>query len=293
MATARVIFSTGSLHGHDIAYCFGAAAEAGFDGMEILCDDRWSTRDPHYLQRLSREYSLPVLALHTPYATRVMGWQKPGDPLQRIHQTLRLAETLGAETMVVHSPTKVSAAFLHTPTHRFLVPWRSPFGAVKSWIEQDLPEFQQRTTVKIAIENNPAVRFMGRSVDPSIWPGLDQWAAAHQWLTLDTTHWATKGVQPLEAYAAGGQRVCHIHLSNFEEGRQHRLPHRGQLDLGAFLRRLAADGFAGTICLELYPDALGFEDDASVRRNLRESLDFCREHLGQPMSAAQDALTTR
>ncbi len=44
---------------------------------------------------------------------------------------------------------------------------------------------------------------------------------------------------------------------------------------------MAADGFAGAISNELYPDSLEFHDDAALRRNMRDSLEFCRIHLSQ------------
>lgn len=85
---------------------------------------------------------------------------------------------------------------------------------------------------------------------------------------------------PCHAYAGARGHVCHVHLSNYD-GREHRLPWQGRLDLAALLHQLRADSFAGTVCLELHPDALGFPDLAAVRANLRASVAFCREHLGQ------------
>ena len=51
-------------------------------------------------------------------------------------------------------------------------------------------------------------------------------------------------------------------------------------DLGAFLRQLALDGFAGTVCNEVHPDALEFQNDAALRRHLKDCVACCREHLG-------------
>ena len=98
---------------------------------------------------------------------------------------------------------------------------------------------------------------------------------------MDTSHWAAKGIDPLTVYRAGGQRITHLHLSNFDARRQkqHRLPHRGDLDLAGLLQAMAADQFSGTITIELYPDALDFSDGEALRSNMRDSLAFCREHL--------------
>jgi sugar phosphate isomerase/epimerase len=98
-------------------------------------------------------------------------------------------------------------------------------------------------------------------------------------LTLDTTHWATRKVDPLEAYHMAEGRVCHVHLSNYD-GYEHQLPHKGKLNLKKFLRALKADGFTGTVSLELSPGSLIFKENSVMRHNLQASLDFTREHLG-------------
>ncbi len=281
MYRARVLFSTGSLHLLDIAACFELAAEAGFDGMEIMTDGRWSTRDPIYLQKLSARHRLPVLVVHTPFSPALPGWHDPRDEIRRIEHTIRLAETVQAETIVVHLPQKLAPAFFQMPRRRIMLPWRSPFGPIKAWMEQGLlARLQQSIPIKIAVENMPARRIRGRLIDTTWWNTIEGWSRSHQWLTLDTTHWATKDVNPLDAYRAASERVCHVHLSNYD-GHEHRLPHRGRLDLGALLRAMAADGFSGTISNELYPDSLEFHDDTALRRNMRDCLEFCRIHLSQ------------
>ena len=52
---------------------FELAAETGFDGIEIMCDDRWTTRDPAYLQSLVTRFALSVLAVHSAIGGRVPG----------------------------------------------------------------------------------------------------------------------------------------------------------------------------------------------------------------------------
>ena len=277
MPKPRVLFSSGSLHLIDVAHCFELAAEAGFDGMEVMCDDRWSTRDPGYLAHLSARSGLPVLAIHTPFSRNVQGWKR-GDEVQRICDSLALAEAVGAEVLVIHLPRKIGLLFIETNAHRLVLPWRSPFVAVKRWIESELPEAQRRTRVKIALENLPSPSSGDRG-DATWWNSVAEWSRVHDWLTLDTTHWGTKGVDPLDAYKAARPRVCHVHLSNYD-GREHRLPNDGRLDLGALLRAMAADGFSGTISVELRPDSLEYTDAAALRQHLRDSLLFCREHLG-------------
>ena len=274
----RLLLSTGSLYLMDTAYCFQLAAEIGFDGIEIMCDERYGTRDPAYLHKLSQHYNLPILVCHTPFSVGVPGWGKGADEVGRIYHTLDLAAHLNAESIVVHVPRKIGRLMVSANGRSFWLPWRTPYAPVKEWIEQQLPRTQANTPVKIALENLPAARVLGRPFDPTWWNEITTWRHVHTWLTLDTTHWATKGIDPLAAYRAAGGRVCHVHLSNYD-GQEHRLPHKGRLDLGKFLRALAADSFPGTISLELHPEPLAYHDETALRRNLQDSLDFCREHL--------------
>lgn len=262
----------------DVAYCFELAAAAGYDGIEIMCDERYSTRDPNYLKRLSKEYNLPVLVAHTPFSPRTPGWQADHDEVRRIDYTLELAQALKAETIVVHLPRKRGALTINLDGRQFRLPWRKIINPVKAWIENDLPRTQERSKVKIALENMPVRRIGSVSVDNTWWNDVESWSRSHRYLTLDTTHWATKRIDPLDAWQAARARVCHIHLSNYD-GREHRLPHRGSLNLKKLLRALDADGYAGTISLELSPGALAFKEPHTLRHNLAESLKFCRDNL--------------
>ncbi len=50
--TGLVIFSTGSLYPFGLDRIYGWAAEAGFDGIEIMIDERWYTHQDSYLNHL-------------------------------------------------------------------------------------------------------------------------------------------------------------------------------------------------------------------------------------------------
>ena len=81
-----IALSTGSLYTYGTARVFELAAEAGFDGIEVLCDHRPDTRDPDYLRRLSTEHGLPIVALHNPFSHALSAW--PGDQWGRLKRTV-------------------------------------------------------------------------------------------------------------------------------------------------------------------------------------------------------------
>ncbi len=279
----RLLFSTGSLYLYDTSLSFAMAARAGFDGIEIMCDERFTTRDPSYLRELAEQHGQPIVVAHTPFSPRIPGWGNGADQLERIQRTLKLAEALGCESIVVHLPMRLWVGTINFGFggRGFRFPIPSPFASVKTWIERELPAVQRDTPVKIAIENMPFHAIPWNGQDACWWNTLAEWSRVHDHLTLDTTHCATKGIDPVDAYHAADGRVAHIHLSNYQYRQEHCLPHKGELDLGAFLRALTADNYSGTISLELRPDALNFSDRASAERLLNESVAFCREHLTQ------------
>ncbi|MGD8624227.1 MAG: TIM barrel protein, partial [Anaerolineae bacterium] len=102
-----IAFSTGSLHTYGLARVFDLAAEAGFDAVEVLIDDRWDSRQPEYLQRLVDASGLPVAVVHSPFVPHVPGW--PADSLGRLRQAAALARALGAGVVVTHLPLRFYA----------------------------------------------------------------------------------------------------------------------------------------------------------------------------------------
>jgi len=269
--------STGSLNTLSLEDCFGLASEAGFDGVEVLCDRRPEARDAHCLGTLSSRWRLPIWSLHAPFPEWVSRHWRVG-AVASIEQTVRLAEAIGAAHVVMHVPRRVRLLRATIGPLSLRVPWWASYDrAVRRWIQSGgLRELQARTAVQVCVENLPPLTRWPILRCLTKWNTLADWPLVHDHLTLDTTHWATWGVLPLAAYRAGGAKVRHIHVSNYQRGRQHRLPQRGNLDLRAFLHGLAADAFGGQIVLELCPESLEASQPELLRRNLAESLAFCR-----------------
>ena len=104
-----IALSTGSLYNYGIARVFTMAAEAGYDGLEVLIDGRWDSRDANYLHRISSDCDLPIVALHSPFVTEVQGW--PHDPLERLKWTVSLAKDLEVPLVVTHLPSRFYVIF--------------------------------------------------------------------------------------------------------------------------------------------------------------------------------------
>jgi sugar phosphate isomerase/epimerase len=267
------VFSTGSLYTYGIDRCFELAARAGFDGIELMTDRRWDTRQPAYLLRLVDRTGLPVVAVHAPLENAaVPGW--PDDPPGRIHETVRLAEALGAGVMVHHLPLRVHVRWLQVGARRLPLPWPGA-DVYARWLLEEYAAFQVTTPVRLCIENLPAIHWSGRRWNPARWNSATE-IVRFPLLTMDTTHLGTWGLDPVEVYDRLEGRVRHVHLSNFD-GKEHRRPEVGHLPLDRLVAHLVTRGYEGVVSLEMSPDALGAgNSDDQVTAVLTASLEYCR-----------------
>jgi sugar phosphate isomerase/epimerase len=278
----RLGLSTGSLYPlpNRIERTFALAAENRLDGVEVLCDALPVGRNYDALGDLAATYGVPVFSLHAPFASvpSLDGWGR--GPVAYITQAVRLAEELGAAHVVTHVPRRLW--FPRCLGVKLPLPLPSPRGAAQyRWMARGgLRALQATTAVKVCLESMP------RQPLPASWSfrwnTLATWPESHEHLALDTTHWGTLGVPPVEAYRVAREQIRHVHISNYVNGRQHRLPQAGELDLRALLREMANDGFGGLVVIELALDALASPDDGAITANLAATVAFCRKHLAAP-----------
>lgn len=274
-----VTLSTGSLYTLGTARAFEYAARAGFDGVELLIDDRWDTRQPDYLRRLVDQFGVPVHSVHSPFLP-IYSW--PRDEIGRVKRSLQLAEDLGASVLNVHVPRRFSDLSVSAmgKSYRFpLLPAPADQRRFTRWLmDGGLDDAQAATTVTIAIENLPARRFIGRRLDVHALNTWEELSLFHK-LCLDTTHCGTWGADPTKLIDRLGGRIVHVHLSDFNGKYQHQPVGGGHLPLGPFLEQLVARGYAGSVVVELTPFALPVHDDDKLVTELRRNADFCRQHL--------------
>jgi sugar phosphate isomerase/epimerase len=253
-----VVFSTGSLYTFGLDRVYAWISEAGYDGVEIMMDERWDTHQEAYLRDLVERYGVPILALHPPLRRGAWGLG-PEDTLVRV---ARLASRMEVPVVVAHPP----------PPGRPLERWKA--GPLREAREQG---------VVVAVENMPRSRSAGMfdvrrksCYLPEHLEGVGQ-------VTLDTSHAGASKVDILRAHSVLAAQLRHIHLSdsNLEVGRdEHRLPGKGRLPLKPFLAALGASGYPGAVSLELKPWPLGTPDPEAILERMRAALRFTREGLG-------------
>ena len=254
--------STAAVFPEPTAAAFQMAAEAGYDGLEVMVQTELTSQSPDALARLIDQYQVPVLSVHSP-CLLITATVWSSDPLVKLARSIDMAEKIGAPTVVVHPP--------------FV--WQRNAAAN---FADSVAELQLRTEVVIAVENMFPVKVAGRLVN-SYRPHWDPVPAGHQHFTLDLSHTATSGSDALNMLQRMGSRLSHLHLADGSGAPkdEHLVPGRGNQPCGEVLRILAQDElqgepFTGAVILEISTRAVKGEQR---RVDVAEALAFARQHL--------------
>jgi sugar phosphate isomerase/epimerase len=253
-----VVFSTGSLYPFGLDRAYSWAAEAGYDGVEIMMDDRWDTHQSDYLNHLAGEHGIPIQAFHPPL--RRGAWNL--GPEETLIRVAGLARSMEVSVVVAHPP--------------------QPGRSLKRWKTGPLREAREQG-VSVAVENMPRAEIRGIL-------GRKRFLSCHLPehllgvgdVTLDTSHVGASKVDLMRAYSMLAGQLRHVHLSDSDltGGDQHRLPGKGRLPLRPFLGALGQSDYPGVVSLELKPWPLGAPDPGTIPERMREALQFARRALG-------------
>ena len=254
-----VVFSTGSLYPFGLERVYAWAAGAGFEGVEIMMDERWDTHQGSYLDQLAEKHGIPIYALHPPL--RRGAWNL--GPEETLVRVARLARSMQVPVVVAHPP--------------------SPGRPLERWRAGPLREAREQG-VSVAVENMPRARTLLGKPRSAYLPehllGLGD-------VTLDTSHIGASKVDLMRTYSTLAGQLCHVHLSDSDltGGDQHRLPGRGRLPLRPFLAALANSAYPGVVSLELKPWPLGAPDTEVILKRMREARAYARTALGEDLHA--------
>lgn len=255
---AKFTLSSASLYHLELEDVFRLAAQAGYQGLELMVTKQEQTQYTELAKELAERHNLPVTSIHAPFllASKKV-W---GEPRSKIDRSIEMAQSLGAQVVVVHLPYF----------------WQLEYAM---WAQDNLNDYAQGTGVTVAVENAILLNLF-RLWNFSFFNSLQE-IKHFDHLVFDTSHYAIAGVDILDAWKELSTRVCHIHLSNnylmgFDD---HALPFDGRLPLDRFLRSLSRDGYQGNIVLELGPGSLETRlGEERILNNLRRSLRYCMDY---------------
>jgi sugar phosphate isomerase/epimerase len=257
---------------------FEYAARLGYDGVELMVWAESVSQDIAAIQRMSDSYGIPVLSVHAPcllISQRVWG----ADPISKLDRSVRAAEELGAQTVVVHPPFR----------------WQRRYA--EGFTDQ-VAALEQASDVMVAVENmfpfradrifgtgQPSIsRMRRRGGTPGIAvsafaPSYDPLDGKHAHYTLDLSHSATAGTDAVDMAGRMGDGLVHLHLCDGSGAStdEHLVPGRGTQPTVEICQMLAASSFTGHVILEVTTS--GARTAGEREQLLTESLEFARTHL--------------
>lgn len=255
-----VALSTSSVYPERTADCFAIAAEAGYDGVEVMVGIDAASADVPYLARLSAQYTMPVVAIHAPCLLLTQSVWGPG-PWDKVRHSCAAAIDLGADIVVLHPPLR----------------WQRGYA---SGFVAGVREISEQTGVTVAVENMYPWRTPGRHFQAYL-PSWDPTELDYEALTLDLSHAATSKRDSLEMARSWGARLRHVHLTDGSGSPldEHLLPGEGAQHSWELVEYLAESGYQGHIVLEV--NTRRAENRAERLADLSRVLADTRLHLGR------------
>jgi len=274
----KVGLSTASVYPLRTEAAFDYAARLGYDGVELMVWAETVSQDIDAVQELSERYNMPVLSVHAPcllISQRVWG----PNPISKLDRSVRAAEQLGAQTVVVHPPFR----------------WQRRYA---EGFSAQVAELEATSDILVAVENmfpfradrlfgagqSSIERMRKRGGRPGVGisafaPSYDPLDGNHAHYTLDLSHTATAGTDAVEMARRMGEGLVHLHLCDGKgaSADEHLVPGRGTQPTAEVCQMLAASDFSGHVILEVTTSAA--RSEAEREALLTESLEFARTHL--------------
>jgi sugar phosphate isomerase/epimerase len=274
----KVGLSTASVYPLRTEAAFEYAARLGYDGVELMVWAESVSQDVAAIQRMSEKYGMPVLSVHAPcllISQRVWG----ANPISKLDRSVRAAEELGAQTVVVHPPFR----------------WQRRYA---EGFSDQVAGLEESSDVLVAVENmfpfradrifgtgQPSIsRMRKRGGTPGVGvsafaPSYDPLDGNHAHYTLDLSHSATAGTDAIDMADRMGEGLVHLHLCDGSGAStdEHLVPGRGTQPAVEICEMLAASNFSGHVILEVTTSRA--RTAAEREQLLAESLDFARTHL--------------
>ena len=239
--------TTGCLYKYGLNRIFEFTKDAGFEGLDIILNDIFDTRDPDYLLRLQEFFKLPIVSLSLPADSTP----------KRFQAALEIAETANIPLLNVRPPLFTNVRYAQ-------------------WFKNEIPKLQKRTKVKIAVENPPSnsgfflPQYSLRNIED---------LRRFDYICLDTCHLASQKLPLLRVYKIIRKRLEFVYISNFHNGMANQALDEGEIPLESFLTHLRKDNFTKPICIKFSLEAMGAGDKNKVMENLRRAKAFYEEYF--------------
>lgn len=260
----KILFSTGCLFYLPIRNIFELAAEAGFDGCELVINTHFNQKGYIDVVKECVEI-LPAFTIHAPFM-KMVNW---GSKINCIYHTVEIAKQLNTKVVNFHPPSwfQVELQFLK---------W---FNSI-----QDFQKIPSNGDIIITIENMPlsGARLMLAPYVLNDYKDLLEFGIKKNlYFTFDTTHFATFGGDVIAAFLNVFKtgRLKNMHISDYGNTKSHLFLGSGELPIVKLLSTMMRLGYDEMITLEVSPGELPRTREWLLKA-MKYQLAFLKMHLG-------------
>lgn len=258
----RIGLSTSSVYPESTAHAFTYAAGLGYDAVEVMVGIDALSQQTSAVLQLAEHHGIAISAVHAPtllLTQRVWGTE----PWGKLERSAEMAHGVGAEVVVVHPPFR----------------WQKEYA--RDFVD-GIAALENSTGIKFAVENMYPWRATKRRGAEMYLPGWDPSQEPYANTTIDLSHAAIAQSDVIAMAERLGDRLRHVHLTDGSGSAkdEHLVPGRGAMGAASFLQHLAGTGFDGEIVVEINTRRCNSRDEREA--DLRESLDFARQHFAVP-----------
>lgn len=257
----KVSVSTGLYYKKSYKEILDIIASTSCSNVELFLNQAFIDVDVQELKHELGKRNLKVVSIHSPLEFIV--FPKGEDESYWINRCIEMSIVLGAEVIVSH-----------------MVFNKGNQNECDNLHKKNMLKFSQNKSAVITTENMPNVE------DGSSFGRLDvlyNFVSKNNLnFTFDTTHCAFDGTSIIEAYKKFKPFIRNIHLSDFENGIEHKVIGDGILPLGDFCKMLKDDGYGGCLTIELdfeNKKRNDIADNKSAILAIQKCIDFVEENI--------------
>jgi len=244
-----LVLHTTSLHKYGLNRIFEFAKKAGYDGIEIGVEkSNYDTQNAEYIKDLSREYKMPVVALHAPV----------NGSIKSINHVVDMA------------------AYLKCPIVSISTPKLFDFK-LTNWLKKEASALRKKKDIQLTLINAPGKTILGVLPERAMNNLSD--LKKFGMVTLDCSSTFSKRWDLIKTYKHLQPLIVHIHLSNVHRQKEYALPNEGSLPIENFLAKVKANNYKGALSLMVRPSELEAGDDERVIKSLKKVKEFVDEYF--------------
>ena len=229
----EISVSTGLYYTKDYKEILDIIAKTSCNNIELFLNQAFIDIDINELKKEVVKRNLNILSVHTPL--EFIAFARRESEKFWINRSIEVAKAFGAKEIVSHMV--LGEYFEDTVT------------GLDELHRQNMIDYKGNKDVFVTTENLPYFEngsFLGRLDEL-----FDFVSSNNINLTFDTTHCAFSGASLLETFKKFKNFIKNIHLSDFDNGIEHKVLGEGSLPLKDFIVQLKEENYEGIITIEL------------------------------------------